>query len=203
MAQSSNPSESLVGRLLIATPDMGDPRFSQSVILMCQHGEDGAMGVIINKPLTDISLAELLEQMELAPRADAAETAVLFGGPVQTERGLVIHSLDYQLDDTLRVTPELGLSATREALVDFAGEEPGRPRPNRAALALGYAGWGPGQLEGEIAQNAWQLCEADAALVFDLDRTRVWNAAFAKLGVSAAMFSEAWSSTSEDDRVVH
>jgi len=195
--------ESLAGRLLIATPDMGDPRFEHAVILMCQHGAAGAMGVILNKQLSELSLGELMEQLELPVRPGLEDGPVMFGGPVQTERGVVVHTLDYRLKESLRVTPEIGVSTTREALVDYAGADAARNPPRRALLALGYAGWGPDQLEGEIARNAWQIVDADATLVFDLDRARLWQAAFAKLGVSAAMLSDVWSSTSGADRVVH
>lgn len=193
----------LTGRLLLATPDMGDPRFEHAVIFMCQHDEDGAMGVIVNKPLAELDLGELLDQLEIAPREGVRARSVMFGGPVHTERGVVLHSLDYRLDETMPVTADIGLSTTREALVDLAGADAARRPPKNALLALGYAGWGAGQLDGELAQNAWQVCDADPALLFELDRARVWNAAFAKLGVSAAMFSAAWSSTGEDDRTVH
>ncbi|MEL6363786.1 MAG: YqgE/AlgH family protein [Pseudomonadota bacterium] len=195
--------ESLAGRMLIATPDMGDPRFEQAVIFVCQHDEEGAMGVIVNKPLAELTLSELLEQLDIEERRGVADRPVMFGGPVQTERGVVVHSLDYRLEETLRVTPEIGVTTTREALVDLAGADAARAGPKRAMMALGYAGWGPEQLETEISQNAWQICEADEALLFDLDRTRVWRGAFAKLGVSAAMLSDVWSSTAKGDRTVH
>ena len=106
--------EYLGGQMLIAMPNMGDPRFDRSVIFLCAHDEDHAMGVIVNKPLDDVDLSELLEQLEIAPQADADETPVFFGGPVQTERGLVLHTLDYQLETTLELGDGLGLTASRD-----------------------------------------------------------------------------------------
>ncbi|WP_428408884.1 YqgE/AlgH family protein [Hyphococcus sp.] len=190
----------LGGQMLIAMPNMGDPRFERSVIFLCAHDEDHAMGVIVNKPLDDIGLSELLQQLEIAPQEDADETPVFFGGPVQTERGLVLHTLDYKLDTTLALDEKLGLTASRDILIDIAGAKPERPAPRRFLLAIGHAGWGAGQLEKEIAQNAWAHCEPDEEMIFSGADEPLWNRALAKLGVTTAMLSPEWASVRDEDQ---
>ncbi len=194
------PRDFLTGHLLIAMPNMGDPRFEKSVIFMCAHDEEHAMGVIVNKPLADVELIDLLEQLEVDPKDNAAETPVFFGGPVQTERGVVLHTLDYCLDTTLRMGPDVGLTATKDILVDIGGKTPDRPAPRRYLLAIGHAGWGAGQLESEIAMNAWVHCEADEAIIFDGAKSSSWKMALSKLGVTGAMLSPEWSSARSDDQ---
>ena len=186
--------------MLIAMPNMGDPRFDRSVVFLCAHDEDHAMGVIVNKPLDDIELSELLEQLEIAPQENADETPVFFGGPVQTERGLVLHTLDYKIDATLTLSNKLGLTASRDILVDIAGEKPQRPAPRRYLLAIGHAGWGPGQLEEEIAMNAWAHCEPDEEIIFNGAKEALWKRALAKLGVTSAMLSTEWASVRDEDQ---
>ncbi|MCK5745541.1 MAG: YqgE/AlgH family protein, partial [Oricola sp.] len=164
------------------------------------HDEDHAMGVIVNKPLDDVDLSELLEQLEIAADADADDTPVFFGGPVQTERGLVLHTLDYQLETTLALGDGLGLTASRDILVDIAGKEPKRAAPRRYLLAIGHAGWGPGQLEKEIAMNAWAHCEADEEIIFNGAEDALWQRALEKLGVTSAMLSTEWASARSEDK---
>lgn len=190
----------LAGQMLIAMPNMGDPRFDRSVIFLCAHDEDHAMGVIVNKPLDDVDMSELLEQLEIAPQEDADETPVFFGGPVQTERGLVLHTLDYQLDTTLALGDGLGLTASRDILIDIAGREPKRAPPRRFLLAIGHAGWGPGQLEKEIAMNAWAHCEPDEEIIFNGAHDALWKRALQKLGVTSAMLSTEWASVRDEDK---
>lgn len=190
----------LAGQMLIAMPNMGDPRFDRSVIFLCAHDEDHAMGVIVNKPLDDVDMSELLEQLEIAPQEDADETPVFFGGPVQTERGLVLHTLDYRLDTTLALGDGLGLTASRDILIDIAGREPKRAPPRRFLLAIGHAGWGPGQLEKEIAMNAWAHCEPDEEIIFNGAHDALWKRALQKLGVTSAMLSTEWSSVRDEDK---
>lgn len=192
--------EYLGGQMLIAMPNMGDPRFDRSVIFLCAHDEDHAMGVIVNKPLDDVDLSELLEQLEIAPQADADETPVFFGGPVQTERGLVLHTLDYQLETTLALGDGLGLTASRDILIDIAGDKPKRPAPRRFLLAIGHAGWGPGQLEKEISMNAWAHCEPDEEIIFNGANEALWKRALSKLGVTSAMLSPEWASVRGEDK---
>lgn len=188
----------LSGQILIAMPNMGDPRFDRSVIFVCAHDEEHAMGVIVNKPLEDVDLSELLEQLEIAPQPDADETPVFFGGPVQTERGLVLHTLDYKLETTLPLNDQYGLTASRDILIDIAGVKPKRPAPRKFLLAIGHAGWGPGQLEEEIAMNAWAHCEPDEEIIFSGAREPVWKRALSKLGVTSAMLSREWASARDD-----
>lgn len=190
----------LAGQLLIAMPNMGDPRFERSVVLMCAHDEHHAMGIIVNKPLVDIEMGDLLEQLEIVPENSVGGRPVYFGGPVQTDRGLVLHSLDYRIDTTLEICRGVGLTTTREILADIAAAgEAVRAAPGQFLLAIGYAGWGAGQLEEEIAVNAWAHCDADASIIFSKDPNETWNSALARLGVTGAMLSPEWSSPRSDN----
>lgn len=189
----------LGGRLLIAMPNMTDPRFERSIVAICAHDEEHAMGVIVNKPLADIEFGELLEQLDIDPREGKGGDPVYFGGPVQTDRGVVLHTLDYRLDTTLIVAPGLGLTANREILVDIGGRKRSRPAPAHYLLAIGYAGWGAGQLEDELAMNAWAHCDADEAIIFARDASASWRNALKKLGVTAAMLSREWMTVRPDD----
>ncbi|MEM6850695.1 MAG: YqgE/AlgH family protein [Pseudomonadota bacterium] len=192
----------LDGSLLLAMPNMNDPRFEQAVILMCAHTDDHAMGVIVNKPLDDITFGALLDQLDMECGVAAADDPVLFGGPVERERGFVVHTLDYRSSATLPVTPSIGLTATRSVLSDMAGE--GRRRaPRQGFLALGYAGWSAGQLESEIMTNAWLHCPADEELVFDTETDEKWHAALGRLGVTDAMFSSEWAMTRGEEAPRH
>ncbi|KAA5805353.1 YqgE/AlgH family protein [Alkalicaulis satelles] len=171
----------LGGRLLIASPLIGDPRFDRSVVFMCAHGEESAMGLIINRPMTGLGLRDLLEQLDVADAANAPDNPVHDGGPVDRDRGFVLHTLDVTCGPaTLPVGPGMGLTATREILDALASGAP----PQRALMLLGYAGWDAGQLEDEIAANAWLVCEADEHLVFDLDDDLKWAHALRTLGVT-------------------
>lgn len=184
----------LAGQLLIAMPNMGDPRFERAVVLICTHDVDHAMGVIVNKRLDNISFSDLLGQLEIEPRNDSRDRDVYFGGPVQTERGLVVHSSEYKIEKTISLAGGLSLTATRDILVDIGGDEPKNPAPERFLLAVGHAGWGPGQLEHEIAMNAWLHCEADDDIIFDGAENDTWTRALSKLGVTSAMLSREWAS---------
>ena len=190
----------LTGQLLIAMPNMGDPRFEHAVIFMCSHNEDHAMGVIVNKPLNNMELSDLLEQLEIDQHDDAKNLPVYFGGPVQTERGAVLHTLDYNLETTVRLSDTVGITATKDVLIDIAGKAPNRPAPRRFMLAVGHAGWASGQLEQEIAMNAWVHCDADEAIIFDGAENESWKRALSKLGVTSAMLSPEWASIRNDDK---
>ncbi len=183
----------LTGALLIAMPNMTDPRFERTVSFICAHDEDHAMAIVVNKPLKDLEVGDLLEQLEIDPRPAIAGEPVHFGGPVQTDRGLVLHTLDYRLETTLPASDEIGLTASRTILEDIAGARPEREPPERFCFAIGYAGWGAGQLEQEIAANAWAHCPADLDLVFPDNAEESWSRALAKLGVTGAMLSPEWS----------
>ena len=190
----------LAGQLLIAMPNMGDPRFEHSVIFMCAHDKDHAVGVIVNKPLVDVELTDLLEQLEIEPEYGVEEAPVYFGGPVQTERGVVLHTLDYQLDSTITLGENVGLTASKDVLVDIGGRAPKRPAPRRYLLAIGHAGWGAGQLEQEIAMNVWAHCDPDETLIFEGAKLSSWKHALGKLGVTGAMLSPEWASPRRDDQ---
>ena len=170
----------LEGKLLIALPGMSDPRFVKSVIFMCAHSHDGAMGIMINRPVEGLSFRELMQKLELEITPEAAERPVLFGGPVETGRGFVLHSGDYDTADaTLPVSEDVSLTATIEILRAM-GQGKG---PRKALFALGYAGWGPGQIEDEIRANGWIHCDTDAALLFDSALESKWSRAVRKLGI--------------------
>jgi len=180
--------DTLTGKILIAMPGMGDPRFEHSVVVMCAHSDEGAMGLIVNKPADDISLGELLKQLSIATREPASGGKVHFGGPVEHGRGFVLHSPDYDGNSsTLHVSDDFGMTATLDVLEDIASGK----GPKRAILALGYAGWGPGQLEDEIAGNGWLTADADAAIVFSDTDTDKWSRALNGLGIDPLTLSAA------------
>ena len=181
----SDPSQ-IEGKLLIAMPGMGDPRFDKSVIFMCAHSADGALGLIVNKPTPELSFAKLLKQLNIEVPDVSRDVSVHFGGPVESGRGFVLHSGDFVSDiSTLQVSEDFGMTATLDVMEALAGD--GAPRD--ALLALGYAGWGPGQLEAEILQNGWLTCDATRALVFQEPDETKWTAALATLGVDALVLS--------------
>lgn len=177
----------LTGKMLIAMPAMRDPRFIRSVIYMCVHNEHGAMGLVVNRLVGSIKFRDLLAELELdAEPVDAGRfPAVHFGGPVETGRGFVLHSADYLSDDTMQLSDDLALTATIEILRDMALGD----GPDRAILTLGYAGWGPGQLDGEIQENAWLSVDSDPDLLFGSALDDKWDLALAKLGISASLLS--------------
>lgn len=167
--------------MLIASPLIGDPRFDRSVVFMCSHGEDQAMGLVINRSMDGLRLPELLDQLDIEGGSGAPDAPVFDGGPVSQDRGFVLHSLDVNLGPaTLAVGPDLGLTATKEILASLASNAP----PDRFLMTLGYAGWDAGQLEDEIGANAWLVCEAENDLVFASDEGLKWNAALKTIGVT-------------------
>jgi putative transcriptional regulator len=183
---TENAPLNLTGKLLIAMPAMGDPRFEQSVVLICAHSDEGAMGLIVNKPTGEVALSDMLEQLSIDHGPESRQLDVSFGGPVEQTRGFVLHSLDYVSNvNTLKVQSVFGLTATLDILEALAK---GRG-PERALVAIGYAGWGPGQLEDELSQNAWLTCDANMELVFDLPDQGKWDGALKSLGVDALMLS--------------
>ncbi|MEM6387028.1 MAG: YqgE/AlgH family protein [Pseudomonadota bacterium] len=177
---------SLDGMLLIAMPGMGDLRFEKSVVFMCAHSEDGALGLIVNKPSREVRFDNLLEQLDIAAGPSQRDIRVHFGGPVENERGFVLHSNDYMAEAaTLRVSDSFGMTATLDVLEDIARGA----GPSSALLALGYSGWGPGQLESEIMQNGWLTCDAEHDLVFGTHDDGKWEAALKSLGVDPLSLS--------------
>jgi putative transcriptional regulator len=181
MTEARTQTGYLGGKLLIASPLMGDSRFDRTVVYVCSHGDDQAMGLVVNQPMDGLRLPDLLDQLDIAEAEDAPDGPVLNGGPVSGDRGFVLHTLDVHLGPaTLEVSDRLGLTATKEILEALASDSP----PERFLMMLGYAGWEAGQLEDEIGANAWLVCECDEALVFDEDAATKWSAALKTLGVT-------------------
>jgi putative transcriptional regulator len=183
----------LDGQMLIAMPSMGDDRFARTVIYVCAHSSEGAMGIIVNQPAAHISFADLLVKLEVIPASDlirlpsrAGGVKVLKGGPVDTERGFVLHSADFFIENsTLPIDDGVCLTATLDILKAIARGE----GPTSAVLALGYAGWAPGQLEQEINQNGWLHCAADSELLFGPDVEAKYAKAMKKIGIDLGMLS--------------
>ncbi len=186
MSETQGDGLELTGRLLIAMPGMGDPRFSHSVVFMCAHSNDGAMGLIINKALEEVQLADLLRQLSISVPDKGCEGDLYYGGPVEGGRGFVLHAPDYESAlQTLQVSDAFSMTATQDVLEDMASNS----GPSRSLVALGYSGWGPGQLEGEITQNGWLICDASEALVFDTANADKWAAALQSLGIDPLTLS--------------
>ena len=183
----------LDGQMLIATPGMQDERFSRSLIYMCAHSSEGAMGIIVNQPAANISFPDLLVKLDVIPKAEkiqlppgAGGVTVLKGGPVETERGFVLHSADFFIENsTLPIDEGVCLTATLDILKAIARGA----GPASAILALGYAGWSPGQLENELQQNGWLHCSADPELIFGTDVGAKYDRAMQKLGIRPGMLS--------------
>jgi putative transcriptional regulator len=164
---------SLAGQFLIATPEMQDPRFAETVVVMVRHNRDGALGIVINRPVGEMALSSLLEAIGEKGNAATGTVPVFQGGPVQLELGFVLHSTDYRLPETIDVTAGIAMSASPKIFRDIAA----KTGPKQSLIAFGYAGWGAGQLEGELARNAWFTAPADPRLLFDEDRVKVWERA--------------------------
>jgi putative transcriptional regulator len=175
----------LTGQLLVAMPGMQDPRFDHSVVCLCAHTADGAMGVMVNRPLADMVFDDLLRQLKVEPMPPRRRIRMVSGGPVETGRGFVLHTDDWTTEGSLAFAPGLTLTASTDILTAIAGG--GGPR--EGMLALGYAGWGPGQLEDEIQRNAWLNVPAEQALVFRDDLSACWTAALARLRIDPALLS--------------
>lgn len=172
-------------QLLVAMPHMDDTRFARSVIYICAHTAEGAMGLVINRLIDSISFSDLLSQMSIPPSPFNNRTSIHFGGPVESGRGFILHSADYVQESTLVVDDHFALTATVDILRAIA--EGGGP--HHSLFALGYAGWGPGQLEAEIQANGWLQVPADEFLVFDLDEDQKWERCMSKIGVELSMLS--------------
>ena len=193
MASSEPESEDppaegfLTGQLLIAMPAMEDERFAHSVIYLCAHTPEGAMGLVLNRPLENPKFDELLRQLDVAPQPPARRIRLCAGGPMDNARGFVLHTTDWTGEGSLRVDEGVALTASLDVLKAIA-EGKG---PREGLLALGYAGWGPGQLDAEIQQNAWLSVPADETLVFDGDDDTKWRRALAKLKIDPLLLSGA------------
>ena len=178
----------LEGKILIAMPAMGDPRFSHTVVLMCSHSDKGAMGLVVNRPNRDIRMSDVLDQLDITGAPDTQDMVVHYGGPVETGRGFVLHSEDYASNlHTLTVPGGFGMTATLDILEEIAQGK----GPKHALMLLGYAGWGPGQLEHEIGQNAWLTAGCAPNLVFQVPAGQMWTAALESLGIDPLTLSSA------------
>ncbi len=177
----------LTGQLLVAMPQMEDSRFVRTVIYLCAHSAEGAMGLVVNKLMDNISFPDLLDQLNLTGSDAPDGIKVHFGGPVETGRGFVLHSADYVQDATLVIDDTVALTATIDILKAIATGK----GPKHSLLALGYAGWGPGQLDDELQRNGWLSVPADDGLIFGEGLDERWERAIAKLGINASMLSGA------------
>ncbi len=192
-AGSNRTDRYLNGQMLIAMPAMTDERFARAVIYVCAHSTEGAMGIVVNRPAGNINFLDLLAQLEVIPaseRIDLASAAndvkILNGGPVETGRGFVLHSADFFIENsTLPIHEGVCLTATLDILKAIAHGS----GPHDAVLALGYAGWAPGQLEQEIQQNGWLHCDADPELIFGRDANGKYEKALRKIGIDVGMLS--------------
>ena len=174
----------LTGQLLVAMPHMADPRFARSVVYLCAHSGEGAMGLVVNRLIDSLSFESLLEQLGVEATVPA-DMPVHFGGPVESSRGFVLHTTDYLQDSTLLIDDEIALTATIDVLKAIATGE----GPKQRVLALGYAGWAAGQLDAEIQANGWLLVPADLDLVFGNDNGAKWARSLAKIGVDLTLLS--------------
>lgn len=180
----------LTNRLLIATPQMGDPRFKNAVIYVCSHDRSGAMGIVINKQIVKsggaLQLSDMLSNIGIEGDVRVADTPVLEGGPVDIDRGFVLHSADYFKSETsLILSDTLTLTSTKDVLEALVQDE----APERAMLAVGYSGWSAGQIERELQDNAWIVADANEAIIFDTDLDGKWVKALASLGIKPEMLS--------------
>ncbi len=166
---------SLAGQLLIATPEMRDPRFDHAVILVVRHDRDGALGIIINMPAGERPFTELLAAIG-EKTTPAGSVPIFLGGPVEPDMGLVLHSADYRVQGTIDVDGRLAMTVNPQILRDMAAKK----GPKKSLVAFGYAGWGAGQLDNEMAHNVWYVAPEDPKLVFDEDRAKVWDRAMAR-----------------------
>ncbi len=180
IGKTGRDSMQLCGKLLVAMPGMGDPRFEHAVILVCAHSDEGSMGLIINKRLPDLSFDGLLDHLSIAKASQDRQIHVHFGGPVERGRGFVLHSPDYiSSATTMQIEGGYGMTATLDVLEAMAQGE----GPDKALVALGYTGWGPGQLDAEIARNDWLTVEPSESLIFAANDATKWTAALRGMGI--------------------
>lgn len=184
---SDNPEDFFAGQFLVAMPHIGDSRFENAVVYLCAHNASGAMGIVLNKEHDSVSLLDMFEQLDIQPNNGVLpgkqRNALMDGGPVETSRGFVLHTLDYQHDSTVEVSENLGLTAS----VDILNAINDGQGPNRYVIALGCSAWSGGQLEEEFLENTWLNVPADEALLFDLDRAKLWRASITKLGIDPGL----------------
>ena len=188
---SNDLSLDLVGKCLIAMPDMPDARFQSSVIFMCAHSAEGAMGLIVNKCVHDVKLADLMDQLSIPKGSAREDWPIYFGGPVEHGRGFVLHSSDYRSElSSLDTGDGFAMTATIDILEDIGAGN----GPEKALIALGYAGWGPGQLEGELARNGWLVADVGHQVIFETPDSKKWSAALGAIGIDPAILSSSGGS---------
>jgi putative transcriptional regulator len=185
MATRDPSQSSLTGQLLVAMPQMTDPRFARTVVYLCAHSSDGAMGLVVNRLIDSLTFGSLLSQLGVEAEDVPTDMPVHFGGPVESSRGFVLHTSDYLQDSTLVIDDEIALTATVDVLKAIARGA----GPRHRVLALGYAGWAPGQLDAEIQANGWLLVPADLDLVFGVENASKWQRALAKIGIDLSLLS--------------
>ena len=175
----------LTGQMLVAMPSMQDPRFARTVIYICTHGPEGAMGLVLNRLYGELNFRGLLSQFNIMLSLDAPDLPIHFGGPVEPARGFVLHTMDFRRDTTMPIDGTIGLTASLEilqAMADGVG-------PAQALLALGYAGWGTGQLDGEMRRHGWYAAQGSAGLIFDTVPEARWAAAWRAEGIDPAVLA--------------
>lgn len=173
----------LTGKCLIAMPSLADSNFARTVIYVCAHSSEGAMGLVVNRALHQLTFPDVLEQLGIEPTADCESIRVHFGGPVESARGFVLHSAEYNQSSTLRVDSSIALTATTDVLRAIAHGN----GPRQSLMALGYAGWGAGQLDEEILANSWLTVDADEELLFGPSLDQKWDLAIRRLGIDPAL----------------
>lgn len=185
MSADTVKSPYLTGKLLIAMPHMGDPRFHKAVIFICAHDVNGAMGLVINHTLPGLELDELLSQLHIEGAKTGGEIPVMSGGPVETGRGFILHKGDFHQIDSLKIESDIYVTGTMDALKAIAQGQ----GPDEMLFILGYAGWSAGQLDLEMQQNAWLVVDADPDLIFEGDPDQRWDRAIRKMGIDPLMLS--------------
>jgi putative transcriptional regulator len=169
--EGAQSSTSLAGQLLVAEPEMSDPRFAKSVILMVQHDQKGALGIVINRPADEVPVAKLLDALGIDSKDSDGRVRLFAGGPVQPEVGLIVHTAEYRRTGTIDIDGRVAMTTDPQVLRDIGHHE----GPRQSLVAFGYAGWGPGQLEGELILRSWFTMPEDPTLVFDFDRDKLWD----------------------------
>lgn len=186
MTKTFTQSGYLVGKCLVAMPAMADTNFSRAVVYICAHTAEGAMGLVVNKTIEQLSFDDILEQMDIEPGLGTQQIRVHFGGPVESARGFVLHTADYRDDGTLPVDSNISLTATADVLKDIASGQ----GPRQRLMVLGYAGWGSGQLDEELKENAWLICQPDEDILFGDDNEAKWNRAMDRMGIDMSRLSD-------------
>lgn len=186
MTEKNKTNDYLTGRILLAMPSMGDPRFHKAVIYVCAHDEHGAMGLVVNHRLPGVDMKDLLKQLEIKnAEEEIANIPVLSGGPVETARGFVLHTPDFEQGETIKINEEFSVTGTIDALKAIADGN----GPADLLFILGYSGWGAGQLDQELQENAWLILDPDKALIFDRSAEEMWDKAVEQMGIDPGMLS--------------